>query len=152
MLIGSRHEWRPIVGAAIVNTRGQECNEGVAATHGRCIPPLFVTAPKNGNRGGIITAIIGVVIQPWYLISNPNVYIFTWLGFYGGATGAIAGVLIADYWFVRRTSVKLGDLYRTNGAYRFSSGWNWRAVVALAVGAFLAVGGAYSTPGNGPFP
>jgi NCS1 family nucleobase:cation symporter-1 len=104
------------------------------------------------RTGGIITAIIGVVIQPWYLISNPNVYIFTWLGFYGGATGAIAGVLIADYWFVRRTSVKLGDLYRTNGAYRFASGWNWRAVVALAVGAFLAVGGAYSTPGNGPFP
>jgi NCS1 family nucleobase:cation symporter-1 len=104
------------------------------------------------RTGGIITAIIGVVIQPWYLISNPNVYIFTWLGFYGGATGAIAGVLIADYWFVRRTSVKLGDLYRTNGAYRFASGWNWRAVVALAIGAFLAVGGAYSTPGNGPFP
>jgi NCS1 family nucleobase:cation symporter-1 len=105
------------------------------------------------RTGGIITAIVGVLIQPWYLISNPDVYIFVWLGFYGGATGAIAGVLIADYWLMRRTSLRLGDLYRSTGAYRFSSGWNWRAVVALAVGAFLAVGGAYTAAGTqGPFP
>ncbi|HEX2194059.1 MAG TPA: NCS1 family nucleobase:cation symporter-1 [Candidatus Limnocylindria bacterium] len=105
------------------------------------------------RTGGIITSIVGVLIQPWYLISNPEIYIFTWLGFYGGATGAIAGVLIADYWFVRRTMIKLADLYRTEGAYRYASGWNWRAVVALAVGAVLAVGGAYTAPGvQGPFP
>jgi NCS1 family nucleobase:cation symporter-1 len=105
------------------------------------------------RTGGIITAIVGVLIQPWYLFSNPEVYIFTWLGFYGGATGAIAGVLIADYWVMRRTSLRLGDLYRSTGAYRFTSGWNWRAVVALAVGAFLAVGGAYTAAGSaGPFP
>ncbi len=105
------------------------------------------------RTGGIITAIVGVLIQPWYLISNPDVYIFTWLGFYGGATGAIAGVLIADYWVIRRTSLRLADLYRTGGAYRFASGWNWRAVVALLVGIVLAVGGAYTAPGTqGPFP
>jgi NCS1 family nucleobase:cation symporter-1 len=114
------------------------------------------TFPKliSFRTGGIITAIIGVLIQPWYLISNPNVYIFTWLGFYGGATGAIAGVLIADYWWVRKTVLKLSDLFRTDGgAYRYSAGWNWRAVVALLVGVILAVGGAYTAPGTqGPFP
>jgi len=109
------------------------------------------------RTGGIITAIVGVLIQPWYLFSAPDVYIFTWLGFYGGATGAIAGVLIADYWLIRRTSLKLADLYRTSGAYRFVSGWNWRAVVSLAVGILLAVGGAYSVTNadgsrSGPFP
>jgi NCS1 family nucleobase:cation symporter-1 len=110
------------------------------------------------RTGGIITAIIGILIQPWYLISNPNIYIFTWLGFYGGATGAIAGVLIADYWWVRKTTLKLADLFRTDGgAYRYASGWNWRALVALAVGIVLAVGGAYSALGadgakTGPFP
>lgn len=110
------------------------------------------------RTGGIITAIIGIVIQPWYLFSNPNIYIFTWLGFYGGATGAIAGVLIADYWWVRRTSLRLADLFRTDGgAYRYAAGWNWRAVVALAVGIVLAVGGAYSATAadgspTGPFP
>jgi NCS1 family nucleobase:cation symporter-1 len=109
------------------------------------------------RTGGIITAIVGVLIQPWYLISNPQIYIFTWLGFYGGATGAIAGVLIADYWLVRKTVIKLGDLYRPSGIYRYVSGWNWRAVVALLVGMVLAVGGAYSATAadgsaTGPFP
>jgi NCS1 family nucleobase:cation symporter-1 len=109
------------------------------------------------RTGGIITAIVGVLIQPWYLISDPRVYIFTWLGFYGGATGAIAGVLIADYWLVRKTVIRLGDLYRPSGIYRYMSGWNWRAVVALAIGMVLAVGGAYSAraadgSATGPFP
>jgi NCS1 family nucleobase:cation symporter-1 len=114
------------------------------------------TFPKliSFRTGGIITAIIGVLIQPWYLISNPQVYVFTWLGFYGGATGAIAGVLIADYWWIRRTNLRLADLYRTDGgAYKYAAGWNWRAVVALLVGAVLAVGGAYTATGTqGPFP
>ena len=66
-------------------------------------------------------------------------------------------MLIADYWLIRRTSLKLADLYRTSGAYRFVSGWNWRAVVSLAVGILLAVGGAYSVTNadgsrSGPFP
>ena len=118
------------------------------------------TFPKaiSFRTGGIITAVIGILIQPWYLISNPNIYIFTWLGFYGGATGAIAGVLIADYWWVRRTNLRLADLFRTDGgAYRYAAGWNWRALVALAIGVVLAVGGAYSAVGadgnpTGPFP
>ena len=111
-------------------------------------------APKliSFRTGGIITAFIGILIHPWYLLSTPEIYIFTWLGFYGGATGAIAGVLIADYWFIRRTQLKLGDLFRSEGAYSYASGWNWRAVVALLIGVLLAVGGAYSAEGSGPFP
>jgi len=66
--------------------------------------------------------------------------------------GAIAGVLIADYWFMRNTNLKLGDLYRADGQYRYSGGFNWRGLVSLVVGGVLAVGGAYSTPGSGPFP
>ena len=104
------------------------------------------------RTGGLITGVLGILIQPWNLLSNPSVYVFTWLGFYGGALGAIAGVLIADYWVMRGTNLKLADLYRTNGIYRYAAGWNWRGLVSLAIGAVLAVGGAYSAPGNGPFP
>jgi NCS1 family nucleobase:cation symporter-1 len=104
------------------------------------------------RTGGLITAVVGILIQPWNLLTNQNVYIFTWLGFYGGALGTIAGVLIADYWIHRRTALSLGDLYRPDGAYRYAGGFNWRALVAFALGVLLAVGGAYSTPGNGPFP
>jgi NCS1 family nucleobase:cation symporter-1 len=105
------------------------------------------------RTGGLITGVIGVLIQPWNLYSDPHSYIFTWLGTYGGATGAIAGVLIADYWWIRRTNLKLADLYRTSGAYSYVSGWNWRAVVALLVGIVFAIGGSYTTAGTaGPFP
>ena len=99
------------------------------------------------RTGGIITGVIGILIQPWMLYSNPDTYIFTWLGTYGGATGAIAGVLIADYWYLRKTSLHLADLYKPNGMYRYASGWNWRAVVALLVGVVLAIGGSYSANG-----
>ena len=109
------------------------------------------------RTGGIITGILGILIQPWNLLATPDLYVFTWLGFYGGATGAIAGVLIADYWWMRRTTLNLGDLYKVDGAYRYAGGWNWRAVVALAIGVLLALGGAYSALGptglpTGPFP
>src|SRR5438270_4327698 len=103
--------------------------------------------------GGLITGVLGILIQPWRLYSDPHVYIFTWLGFYGGALGAIAGVLIADYWVMRNANLRLGDLYREDGAYRYSGGFNWRGVLSLLVGGILAVGGAYTSPGTpGPFP
>jgi NCS1 family nucleobase:cation symporter-1 len=109
------------------------------------------------RTGGLITGVIGILIQPWLLYHDPHIYIFTWLGFYGGATGAIAGVLIADYWLIRRTNLKLADLYRPTGIYRYVSGWNWRAVAALLIGMFVALGGAYNAldpagKTTGPFP
>ncbi len=107
----------------------------------------------NFRTGGLITGIIGILLQPWRLLGDPHVYVFAWLGFYGGALGAIAGVLIADYWIVRRTRLNVADLYRAAGIYRYTGGWNWRAVVATLVGIVLAAGGAYSAPaGSGPFP
>jgi NCS1 family nucleobase:cation symporter-1 len=105
------------------------------------------------RTGGLITGVVGILIQPWNLYSDPHLYIFTWLGFYGGATGAIAGVLIADYWFIRRTSLRLADLYKPSGVYRYVRGWNWKAVAALVVGIVMALGGAYTATGTqGPFP
>lgn len=87
------------------------------------------------RTGGLITGIIGILIQPWRLLSDPSIYIFDWLVGYSGGLGSIAGVLIADYWIVRRKNLNLGDLYRTRGEY---SGWNWRAVAATLLGCFLA--------------
>jgi NCS1 family nucleobase:cation symporter-1 len=104
------------------------------------------------RTGGLITGVIGILIQPWRLLANPHIYIFAWLGFYGGLLGAVAAVLIADYWLIRRTELRLVDLYRPGGTYWYAGGWNWRAVLAFAVGALLAVGGAWSAPGQGPFP
>ncbi|MEU6643343.1 NCS1 family nucleobase:cation symporter-1 [Saccharomonospora sp. NPDC046836] len=105
------------------------------------------------RAGGVITGVIGVAIQPWRLISDPNIYIFAWLNFYGGVLAAVAGVLVAGYWVHARRQLALADLFTDGGGrYWFTGGWNWRALAATAVGAVLAVGGAYSAPGEGPFP
>ncbi len=87
------------------------------------------------RTGGLITGIIGILMQPWKLLADPSGYIFSWLLGYSGGLGAIAGVMIADYWLVRNKNLNLADLYRTKGIY---GGWNWRAVVATLLGCFFA--------------
>src|SRR5438477_1185730 len=91
--------------------------------------------------GGLITGIIGLLMQPWRLLADPSGYIFKWLVGYSGGLGSIAGVLIADYWLVRRTRLKLGDLYRPVGTYTYAGGWNLRAVIATLLGCALAWSG-----------
>jgi len=90
------------------------------------------------RTGGLITGIVGILMQPWRLLADPSGYIYAWLVGYSGGLGSIAGVLIADYWFVRKKRLELSDLYRTKGSYTYSSGWNWRAVLATLIGCTLA--------------
>lgn len=90
------------------------------------------------STGGLITGVLGILIQPWRLLADPSGYIFSWLLGYSGGLGSIAGVLVTDYWLVRRQSLRLADLYLTHGAYRYRGGWNWRAVAATLVGCLLA--------------
>ncbi|MQY12603.1 putative allantoin permease [Streptomyces sp. RB5] len=105
------------------------------------------------RKGALITGVIGIVIFPWKLIESPDIYIFTWLGTVAGLLGTVAGILIADYWLLRRTVLDLADLYRPGGRYWYSAGWNWRAVAAFVVGGVLAVGGSHTDAGtDGPFP
>lgn len=98
------------------------------------------------KTGGLITGILGIVMQPWRLLADPSGYIFTWLVGYSGGLGSIGGVLIADYWIIRKTKLNLEDLYLTEGAYHYRGGWNWAAVVAMGVGCFLAWGGLLWSP------
>lgn len=96
------------------------------------------------RTGGLITGIIGILMQPWRLLADPSGYIFDWLVGYSGGLGSIAGVLIADYWLVRRKNLALGDLYRTRGDYKYLGGWNVRAVAATLLGCALAWSGPIS--------
>jgi NCS1 family nucleobase:cation symporter-1 len=90
------------------------------------------------KTGGLITGIVGILMQPWRLLADASGYIFGWLLAYSGGLGSIAGVLIADYWIVRRSKLQLEDLYLTDGAYRYRRGWNPNAVAATVVGCGLA--------------
>jgi len=90
------------------------------------------------KTGGLVTGLVGIAMQPWRLLADPKGYIFAWLVGYSGGLGSIAGVLIADYWIVRRRSLNLADLYRPKGEY---GGWSVPAVVATLAGCALAWGG-----------
>jgi NCS1 family nucleobase:cation symporter-1 len=90
------------------------------------------------RTGGLITGIVGILMQPWRLLADPSGYIFAWLVGYSGGLGSIAGVLIADYWLVRKKRLALPDLYRAKGVYTYNGGWNWRAVMATLIGCGVA--------------
>jgi NCS1 family nucleobase:cation symporter-1 len=90
------------------------------------------------KTGGLITGILGILIQPWRLLADPSGYIFNWLLGYSGGLGSIAGVLIADYWIVRRRNLALEDLYLEDGRY---GRWNFAGTVATIAGCALAWGG-----------
>lgn len=86
------------------------------------------------KQGAMITAIIGIVMMPWRLYNDAAAYIFTWLIGYGALLGPVAGIMIADYFVVRRGSLLVNDLYRRHGIYEFSHGINRVAVLALVLG------------------
>ncbi|MBI4613842.1 MAG: cytosine permease [Planctomycetes bacterium] len=85
------------------------------------------------RTGGLITAVIGVAMMPWKLLATAGAYIFTWLIGYGALLGPIGGIMIADYYVVRRTRLAVEDLYRADGAYAYRGGFNLRALAVLAV-------------------
>jgi NCS1 family nucleobase:cation symporter-1 len=80
--------------------------------------------------GGIITCIIGAVVMPWKVLESTHGYIFTWLIGYGALLGPIAGIMLCDYYLIRRTRLNVEALYDPDGEFR---GVNWRAIVALAL-------------------
>jgi len=98
------------------------------------------------RTGGLITGVVGICMMPWKLLSDFSSYIFGWLVGYSGLLGPVAGVMIADYFILRRARLKLDDLYSRNGAYEYDGGVNWRAVVALGVGITIALLGLVVSP------
>jgi NCS1 family nucleobase:cation symporter-1 len=85
------------------------------------------------RMGGMITAAIGVAIMPWKLIASTDGYIFTWLIGYSALLGPIGGILIADYFILRRTKLDLDGLFRMNGPYKYVGGFNPAAIIALVI-------------------
>ena len=104
--------------------------------------------PKHVDfkRGGLITGVIGIAMQPWQLLANPARYLNGWLGGYGAALGSIGGVLVVDYWIVRRQKLDLTSLYTALGAYRYKRGWHLPAVLATVIGFAVALLGAFWEP------
>jgi NCS1 family nucleobase:cation symporter-1 len=86
------------------------------------------------RTGGLMTAGLGVAMMPWKVLASSQGYIFTWLVGYSGLLGPIGGILVADYFVLRRTSLVVEDLYRRGGRYEYSGGFNPAAIVAMVAG------------------
>lgn len=86
------------------------------------------------RTGGYITGVIGILIFPWKLMADPHGYIFTWLIAYSSLLGPVGGIMIVDYFFIRKKQLLLNDLYDTNGSYTYTNGFNPAAVIALILG------------------
>ncbi|MFH2201768.1 MAG: NCS1 family nucleobase:cation symporter-1 [Elusimicrobiota bacterium] len=95
--------------------------------------------------GGLITGVIGILIQPWKLLADPGGYIFTWLIGYSALLGAIAGVLLSDYFLVHKAELDLPALYQRDGRYAYLGGVNPVAVAALVLGILPCVPGFLGT-------
>ena len=98
------------------------------------------------RMGGLMTCAIGILMQPWKLLANYGSYIFGWLVGYSGFLGPIAGVLICDYFVLRKKIILVEDLYRRGSFYEFSGGFNWNAIAALATGCAVAFIGLVYPP------
>lgn len=117
-----------------------------------------VVAPANGfsniapnkisfRMGGFITAGLGIAMFPWKLLESAGAYIFIWLIGYSALLGPIAGILIVDYFIIRRTNLDVGDLFRMQGRYRYYKGWNPIAIVALVLGVIPNIPGFLEAAG-----
>ncbi len=98
------------------------------------------------RTGGMITGVVGILMMPWKLLTDFSSYIFGWLVGYSALLGPIAGVMIADYFLVRRSVLKVEDLYRRGGVYEYRAGFNPRAIAALAAGIAIALLGLVVPP------
>jgi NCS1 family nucleobase:cation symporter-1 len=84
--------------------------------------------------GGIITAGIAIAMMPWKILASTQGYIFTWLIGYSALLGPVAGILIVDYYLLRKTELAVEELYREGGRYSYRGGWNAAALIAFVVG------------------
>jgi NCS1 family nucleobase:cation symporter-1 len=146
--LGAKFGSRLIVGVAMFTAVIATLAVNIAAN---VVSPAndFANAfPKRINfaRGGLITGIIGVAMMPWELLKDADRYINGWLGGYGAALGSVGGVLVIDYWVLRKTKLDLRSLYVPDGAYQYTGGWNMPAVIATVVGAGTALLGAFWAP------
>ena len=98
------------------------------------------------RTGGLITGFLGLAMCPWKLLATPDAYIFGWLVGYSGLLGPVAGIMIADYFFIRRTELDVNSLYHREGVYHYTKGINPRAVVALVLGVVIALVGLIYEP------
>jgi NCS1 family nucleobase:cation symporter-1 len=102
------------------------------------LAPRFISF----RTGGLITGVLGLAIMPWRLVSSSHNYL-GWLVDYSGLLGPVAGIMVADYFLVRRKHLDTYSLYRRGGLYEYRNGFNLVALIALGIGIAVALIGRF---------
>jgi NCS1 family nucleobase:cation symporter-1 len=123
----------------------------IVATMGINIVANFVSpsydianlAPQkiNFKMGGLITSILSVMVCPWLFVSSAHA-ITLFVSIFGAVLGPMFGIMVSDYYLVKRQTIKLEDLYTMSptGSLYFDGGWNRKALFALAVSGLVSIG------------
>jgi NCS1 family nucleobase:cation symporter-1 len=123
----------------------------IVATMGINIVANFVSpaydianlAPKyiDFKKGGMITSVLSVMVCPWLFVSSPAA-ITVFVSIFGSVLGPMFGIMVADFYLVKRQTVKVADLYTMSpqGGLYYQGGWNLRALIALAVAGAISIG------------
>src|SRR5258706_353161 len=100
------------------------------------VGPAYDFSALNPRRisytaGGIITAVIAILMMPWKGLESTQGYIFSWVIGYSSLLRPVPGTLIVGYYLLRKKELDVDALYDETGAYSYRSGWNWIALVPL---------------------
>ncbi|MGD8307458.1 MAG: NCS1 family nucleobase:cation symporter-1 [Ignavibacteria bacterium] len=137
----SKFENPVVVAIALVSLMIATLTTNIAANVVSPANDFSNVAPRYINfvKGGLITAVLGIAMMPWKLLADYSAYIFGWLIGYSSFLGPIAGILICDYFLVRKKKLSAVDLYNPEGEYKYRKGFNLKAVYALIAGVFVAL-------------
>ncbi len=137
----SKFENPVVVAIALVSLMIATLTTNIAANVVSPANDFSNVAPRYINfvKGGLITAVLGIAMMPWKLLADYSAYIFGWLIGYSSFLGPIAGILICDYFLVRKKKLNAVDLYNPDGEYKYRKGFNLKAVYALIAGVFVAL-------------
>lgn len=109
-------------------------------TAANLVPPAmcFTNALAKWNlpykAAVLIAGLIGVCVMPWKILDQ----LYTYLGYFGSFLSALAGIMICDYYFIRRRRLNVQDLYKQDGQYRYHGGVNVCGIAAWIVGTVAA--------------
>jgi NCS1 family nucleobase:cation symporter-1 len=147
LVLAGKFESRMLVSVAMISVALSTLATNIAAN---IVSPANDFANLNPAKitfrtGGYITCILGILIFPWKLIADPNGYIFTWLIAYSSLLGPIGGILIVDYYFLRKQQLNLKALYELKSDYTYKNGFNTKAIWALCIAILPNIPGFLTT-------
>lgn len=147
LVLAAKFESKVLISIAMISIAISTLATNIAANIVSPANDFANLAPKkiNFKIGGYITGIIGLLIFPWKLISDPTGYIFTWLIAYSSLLGPIGGIMIVDYFFIRKKILNVKDLYSEKGEYSYQKGYNSFAIIALILAILPNIPGFLTT-------